>query len=142
MNKNNNSYVYFAFKGDNFNPQDITNRLGIKPTDSWNKGDKGKFNPSLKYSCWRISTDKEKYNLDIDKLIDEIIEKLRDKIDTIKDLKEKYNLSTVLEIVMCVDTNPEQSTPILGHDYDTIEFLHQTRTITDVDIYKFDSRKK
>ncbi len=142
MNNDCNSYVYFALKGEDFNPQDITDRLGIEPTASCRKGDKGKFNPSLKSSCWEISTDKEKYSLDIDKLIEEIIAKLKDKIDTIIDLKAEYNLSSILAIVMYVDSNPEQSTPILGHDLETIEFLHQTKTITDVDIYNYDSREK
>ena len=66
MNNNCNSYVYFALKGEDFNLQDITDRLGIEPTASWRKGDKGKFNASLKYTCWELSTDKEKYSLEID----------------------------------------------------------------------------
>jgi hypothetical protein len=41
---------------------------------------------------------------------------------------------------MYVDTNEEQWTPALGHDLRTIEFLYKTKTITDVDIYKFNSR--
>ena len=38
-----NSYVYFALTGDNFDTDEVTNRLGITPTDSWRKGDKGKY---------------------------------------------------------------------------------------------------
>ena len=38
---------------------------------------------------------------------------------------------------MYIDTNEKQSTPALGHDLKTIEFLYRTKT--DVDIYRFNS---
>ncbi len=137
-----NSYVYFALIGDNFEPKELTDKLGINPTEAWKKGDKGKYNPALSYSCWKISTDKGKEYFDIDKLVDELVEKLNDKVERINELKEKYLLDSVLQIVMDIDTNPEQSTPSLGHDLKTIDFLYQTRTKTDVDIYKFNSLNK
>ncbi len=142
MNKKCNSYVYFALTGDDFDPYEITARLEVEPTESWRKGDKGKFNPSLKYTCWKLSTEKGKEYLDIDKLVDEIIEKLKDKTQTIIDLKDKYQLNSVLEIVLDIDTNPDQSTPALGHNLSTIDFLYKTRTKTDVDIYRFNSLEK
>jgi hypothetical protein len=41
MNKtNSSSYVYFALKGDDFDPQVVTNKLGIEPTANWKAGDK------------------------------------------------------------------------------------------------------
>jgi hypothetical protein len=40
------------------------------------------------------------------------------------------------------DTNEEQSTPALGHDLKTVEFLYRTQTTTAVDIYRFNSARK
>ncbi len=137
-----NSYVYFALTGDDFNPQYITKELGVKPSEAWRKGEKGKYNSLLKYSCWKISTVKGKEYFEIDKLVNEIVELLFDKIDKINDLKGKLELKSVLEIVMDIDTNLEQSTPTLGHNLRTIEFLHKTRTETDVDIYRINSSEK
>lgn len=134
-----NSFVYFALTGDKLEPHVITKELGIEPTESWKKGDIGKYNPSLKYSCWKLSTDKGKEYIDIDKLVGEIVDKLKDKIQIINELKDKYQLDSVLEIVIDIDTNPDQPTPALGHDLHTIDFLYQTRTKTDVDIYRFNS---
>jgi hypothetical protein len=37
-----------------------------------------------------------------------------------------YNLESVLEIVMYIDTDEKQSTPVLGHDLKVIEFLYRT----------------
>ena len=136
------SYVYFALKGDNFNPQIVTDRIGIKPTKTWRKGDKGesKYHPPFKkYTCWKLSTEKGKEYFEIDKLVDEIVNELFDKIEIINDLKKELQLYSVLEIVMDIDINPDISTPALGHDLRTLEFLYKTETITDVDIYRFDS---
>ncbi len=137
-----NSYVYFALTGNDFKPQYITKKLGIEPSEFWRKGDKGKHNPSLKFSCWKISTKKGEEYFEIDNLVNEIVELLFDKIDEINELKQKLELTSVLEIVMDIDINPDQSTPTIGHNLKTIEFLYKTRTETDVDIYRFNSMEK
>ncbi len=134
-----NSYVYFALRGDDFDPKTITNKIGLEPTTSWRKGDRGRYNADWKYSCWQLSTEKGKEYIEIDKLVDEIISKLIDKVDIINELKKELYLDSVLEIVLDIDTNPDRPTPALGHDLKTIEFLNRTKTITDVDIYRFNS---
>lgn len=133
------SYVYFALTGDNFDTDEVTNRIGITPTDSWRKGDKGKYKAVLEFASWRISTDEGKEYIFINNLVDEIVSKLYDKIEIINDLKRQYQLTSVLEIVLYIDTNEDNTTPSLGHDSKTIEFLYRTKTTTDVDIYRFNS---
>ena len=122
------SYVYFALKGDSFDTDEVTNRLGITPSDSWRKGDKGFYKTAVEFAMWRLSTDKGKEYIQIDNLVDEIVSKLYDKIDIINDLKRQFQLDSVLEIVLYVDTNENNSTPSLGHDLKTIEFLYRTGT--------------
>lgn len=134
-----NTYVYFALTGDNFDPQIVTESIGVTPTETWKKGAKGKYKPTLDYSCWILSTDKGKEYIMVDSLVDEVISQLFDKIEIINELKNQFDLDSVLEIVMYIDTNEKQSTPTLGHDLKTIEFLHRTQTKTDVDIYRFNS---
>lgn len=133
------SYVYFALTGDNFDTDEVTSKIDISPTDSWRKGDKGKYKPILEFASWRLSTDKGQEYIQIDKLVDEIVSKLFDKIEIINDLKRKFQLDSVLEIVLYIDTNEDSSTPALGHDLRTIEFLYRTGTTTDIDIYRFNS---
>jgi len=134
-----NTYVYFALTGGEFDTQIATERLGIVPTEKWNKGDIGKYKQTLGYSCWKLSSQKGKKYIMIDSLVDEVVGLLFDKIEIINELKNKFELDSVLEIVMYIDINEEQSTPALGHDLKTIEFLHRTQTRTDVDIYRFNS---
>lgn len=133
------TYVYFALTGDNFDPQIVTERIDVTPTEKWNKGDKGKYNPTLDYSCWKLSTEKGKECMMVDILVDEVIGQLFDKIEIINELKKQFDLYSVLEIVLYLDTNEKQSTPSLGYNLKTIEFLHRTQTVIDVDIYRFNS---
>jgi len=87
------SYVYFALKGDDFDPSIITERLEIKPSDSWKKGFKRTPNaPELKFSSWMLSTVPGKENIFIGELVNKIINELEDKIDEIIKLKEEFNL--------------------------------------------------
>lgn len=135
------THVYFALKGDDFNPLEISNRLNIDPTESWQKGDAGKYNPSLENSGWILSTEPGKEYIEIDKLTNEVLSKLDGKIDIINELKSEYDLTSILEIVLDIDTNPNETTPALCHDLKTIEFLFRTKTTIDVDIYRFNSEK-
>ena len=130
------SYVYFALKGDNFDPDIVTQRLGITPTKIHRLGDPiGKNGNKIKFSGWYLYTDKVE-NLLIDKLVEDVVSKLDSKIDIINELKRDFNLTSILEIVMYIEIDENSSTPALGHDSKTIEFLYLTNTETDVDIYR------
>lgn len=133
--KKSDSYVYFAFYGDNFDPTIISSKLGIEPSDSWIKGDPSKYIQQQKYSCWRLTSTLNEH-LDMNKLVDEVVNHLSGKEDLIIELKRELELETILEVVMWIDTSGERSTPMLGHDLKVIEFLHRTSTETDLDIYK------
>jgi hypothetical protein len=139
--KNGNTYVYFALKGDKFDPSTITKQINLTPTETKQKGDIGKYKNILEHSSWELSTEKGREYLDVEKIVEELIDKLFDKIEIINALKKTYDLNSVLQIVLYVDTNEEESTPILGHELKTIEFLFKTETKTDIDIYRFDSSK-
>jgi hypothetical protein len=71
------SYVYFAFKGEDFDPAEITRRLRIQPTKEWRKGDKGCYNPQLKFACWEWQTGKEA--VFIEELVQEVVARFEGK---------------------------------------------------------------
>ena len=115
-------------------------RLGIEPTTTWKRGNKGQYNFQRKFACWQLETEKGREPILIDNLVAEVIAKLENKAELILDLKQEFSLDSVLAIVLFVDINEEESTPALGHDLRTINFLYRTQTRTDVDIYRYDSR--
>lgn len=134
------SYVYFALKGECFDPAQVTARLGVAPSQTWQKGDPTRYgNRQRQYSAWELSTAKSTERLDMDRLVTKIIDQLHDHTEAIVAAKEQFDLTSVLEIVLYVDVNQEAPTPALGHDLRTIDFLFHTRTITGVDIYRYDS---
>ncbi|MFN5417550.1 MAG: DUF4279 domain-containing protein [Flavobacteriia bacterium] len=133
--------VYFALSGESFDPFEISKRLKVLPTESWKKGDRGKYNPSLKNSGWIYSSKIGSEYIEISKLINEFVRKFENNIEILIDLKNEFNLTSVLEIVLDIDINPSQTTPALFLDLKTIEFLSTTKTTFDVDIYRFSSEK-
>ncbi len=133
------SYVYFALKGE-IDPDIITKRLQLEPTKIRRKGE-AIYSSNKRYPCssWELSTDIGKEYLDINSLVKEVLDKLTGLEDEICSIKSEFELCSILEIKLDIDTNPESSTPYIGHDLSTIEFLYRTGTETDVDIYTFNS---
>jgi len=60
-------------------------------------------------------------------------------INTILELKRNLKLSTRLQFVFDVDIDPNKSTPYFGFDKRTVQFLAQTESTADFDIYKCDT---
>ncbi|MGB5927266.1 MAG: DUF4279 domain-containing protein [Cyclobacteriaceae bacterium] len=93
-----NSYVYFALKGGDFDPEIITEQLEIEPSNSWRKGDKGTYKPRMDFSSWELSTEKGKEPILIDKLVTNLVNALFDKIETINRLKKEMTLNSVCKL--------------------------------------------
>lgn len=137
----NECYVYFAFRGDDFNPDDITKELGILPSSITRKGSRipGKI-PRI--NAWGLSTKIIKDNtadvdfIDVDELALEVVNQLKSSVDIINQIKLKYDAITVLEVVMRISVNDELSTPVVGFELDVLDFLVQIRTTIDMDIYR------
>ena len=49
----NSCYTYFAIKGE-FNPDDITRRIGLNPSKVWKKGDKRNNGTEYDFSYWEF----------------------------------------------------------------------------------------
>ena len=127
--------------GHDFDPDEITRELGVIPTSKHKTGDPGRYKPPLDFSAWELSTE-EMETPDIDPLVTRIYDQLTGKSSEIRRLIEKYELKAVLEVVLWIDTNQEESTPALGFDDKVISFLHQVGAVIDIDMYRFDSRQK
>jgi len=133
--RKNEGKVYFAFDGDDFNPNEITKLLKIQPSNIRLKNSL----PSRKlpkFSSWIFSSD----NI-VDEIIDiydmttVLVKTLEAKVDIINEIKQKFNVTTRLEIVLSFTTNEEVSTPIIGFEIDTIAFLAKIGAYVDIDTY-------
>lgn len=128
-----NNYLYFAFYGDEFNAERITAELNVKPTSV-----KIKNEPIPKATSWnfQINVGEE---IDLETPLGKLIDIFEPKIKEINLLKEKYKLETQLQFVIDIDINPEASTPYFGLNKRIINFLNQTETEVDYDLYKADT---
>ena len=68
-------------------------------------------------------------------MIRQTIKGLIGKEDKIKELKEKYNVSVVLEIVPYIDYDSDEPHQILSLDQDIIDFLSKSTIEMDLDYY-------
>jgi hypothetical protein len=125
--------LYFSFDADEFNPEQITNELKIQPTSV-----KIKKEPIPKSTWWKFKIDVGS-EIDLETPLEKLIDIFEPKIRKINALKKKYELETRLQFVIDIDINPEVSTPYFGLNKRTINFLNQTKTEVDFDLYKADT---
>jgi hypothetical protein len=132
----NEGRVYFAFDGDDFDPDDITKLLGLEPTNIKRKGSRipGKV---PKINSWELSTDQivDEY-IDVFELSTKIVSMLKPKLDLILEAKKRFNAEPRFQVVLTFSTNEEHSTPAIGFEIETTEFLGAIGAFVDIDTYK------
>lgn len=77
----------------------------------------------------------EKYDADVNEMIRATLKDLIGKEDKIAEMKEKFSVQTVLEIVPYVAVDSDEPTQNLSLDDDIIDFLYATGTSHDLDYY-------
>ncbi|MGH1435564.1 MAG: DUF4279 domain-containing protein [Lewinella sp.] len=128
-----NSYLYFSFDGDQFDPKVVSHELQIEPTSVRIKG-----NPVPKSTSWMYRFDAGD-SPDLESILERLVSIFESKAQEITRLKKKYDLSTRLQFVIDIDINPNVSTPYFGLNKRAIHFLKETETIVDFDLYKADT---
>lgn len=129
--------VYFALKGDEFDPDEFTALSGLIPSQVFRKGGAGQHIDEYKFGMWKISTGRSANDvLLIDEIADQLIERIESGADCIAEAVAKSGLYAVLEIVLYVSMDETLSTPSLGFTSRTISFLHKVGATIDVDIYR------
>jgi hypothetical protein len=123
--------VHFSITGEDFNPEIMTQRLGITPSMSWKKGDKSKLGHIIELSLWEICVGEEPSN-DIENQLRKIFELLKDKksiLITIRDeFKVEYNFALVIKIV-------DEQTPGMCLERWFLDFVHDLQAEIDFDTY-------
>jgi len=128
----NEGEVYFALKGDNFDPDEVTRRTGLVPTVV-----KFKADPIPKCSSWVLSSGKVKDDLlDIYEMAAKVVKPLANIVAQIKSVKEQYDLRAVLQVVLWISADENVPTPAIGFDEDVTAFLGTIGASIDIDTYR------
>jgi hypothetical protein len=130
MNKT-NIMVEFSMIGEQFDSKVITQELLVEPTGYYSKGDKSKRNIERKETCWYLSTGYVE-TLFVSDVLKRIIEKLKDKIEKLNELKRKFDLIYKFFIVVNIE---DKHTPAIYLDSEVIEFTNYIKAEFDFDIY-------
>ena len=132
----NEGRVYFALDGDDFNPDDVTQILGIEPTSVLRKGSKIPNKLPVK-SSWELSTENIVNEfVDVFAMAESVVEQLKPLKSKILEVIEKFNLVPRLEVVLWFAVKSEHSTPAIGFEPETIKFLGEIGAFIDIDTYK------
>ena len=129
-------YTYMKLAGDDdFSLDEVTKRLAIEPTDVWHVGDKIRPNSPLErfYTCWKYKVGPVQ-SLDIDDVLNPLYDQFHSKVDTINALKEQYNLSVRIVVVIEIENGNKPAltiAPAFSH------FASRIGAHIEVDLYAY-----
>lgn len=135
MKTKNSCYTYFKIVGE-FDPQEISNILGLNAEKSWRIGDTRIDGSKYEFALWETGRCND-YDVEVANQMSKTIALLRDKVDLLNKIRQENDVSFYLEIVPTLYS--EESTPCLAPTLDVIDFCHSTRTELDIDLYIIDS---
>lgn len=124
-------YTYFRMVG-NFNPDTVSEMLCLIPEEAHKIGDIRKNGTKYDFATWNYGYCKD-YDIYVTNQMQKTISHLLSKIDILKEIREKYNVSFYLEVVPKIICN--ETTPCLAPSLDVMKFCCDTQTEIDIDLY-------
>ena len=128
----NEGRAYFTLSGYNFNPDDITRLLGIKPTSVDASGANSELGKPV-ISSWELSTDTITDGLDVYKLTDNIIKQIEPAKEKILEVITSHNLSPRIGVILIMSVDKDETVPDVGFGARTIRFLADIGAFINVD---------
>jgi len=135
----NKGRAFFALSGYHFNPDNITQQLGIEPTSTNAAGaNSGLDSPVI--SSWELSTETVTDDeLDIYKLTDALLKQLEPAKEKIILATKNHNLSPRLGVVLVLSVDKDEICPDVGFGGRTTRFMADIGAFINID-YKLSER--
>lgn len=129
------AYAYLGLSGD-FNPGEITPRIGLKPSKSIAKYTK---NPERGIPTTALLRYAQSHSEDdvphVIALADEVVRAMEPCSADLGKIVEADEVRTRLEVVLVVDKRGDLSTTAIGFSTRAVAFLEQIQAYIDVDTY-------
>ena len=126
---------FVAAEGGGFDPDEITNRLGIQPVHTRKLGEPGDTGcGTCAFSEWAACRQTAPA-MDAGGQCAGIVQALAPHIPTLREIKNEYNVRYYLMVVPHIYS---EITPTLDFDSEVIRFCHETETQISVDLYIYD----
>ncbi|MHB8623632.1 MAG: DUF4279 domain-containing protein [Sulfuricaulis sp.] len=134
----NEARAHFTLAGYHFNPDHITQHLGIQPTSVDASGVSSDLNKP-KLSSWELSTETVTDDIDVYKLTDELIKQIEPVKDKILEICKSHNLSPRIGVVLLLSVDKGETVPDVGFGARTIRFLSEIGAFINID-YRLSKR--
>ena len=132
-----NGVGFVAVEGSDFDPAELTAKLGIEPFETRKMGSPRKVGAGVyPFSDWACCKQTEPA-LDAEEQCRQIVRQLRDRIPALQEFKKIYNVDYAIIIVPHIY---REESPILGFDSEIIEFCYLTGTEISVNQYIYDQK--
>ena len=124
-------YAYFMLTGMEFDPDEVTAKVSINPTESWRKGDliSARGTRRHKENGWSVYSKIEK-SADLEEHINSVLEQLQPGWSDLRELCKFYAAE-----IACVIYYRSGSVPAIHFDKSIVEKVHQLNAEIDVDFY-------
>ena len=126
------AYVSISIYGDDFHPPELTKLVGLNPTDSGIKGEKGKYTPALKECFWQYQLDKTNVLEELDESLKNLTIAFEGKTSLLKDYMLKNDLNAKCYVVIEGKNNEDNG---VAFSPEFMGFLHELNASIEVDIY-------
>jgi len=134
----NEARVHFTLAGYHFNPDHVTQYLGIRPTSVDASGAHSDLSRPV-LSFWELSTETVTDAIDVYKLTDQLTKKLEPVKDKIVEICKSHNLSPRIGLVLVLSVDKNESVPDVGFGARTIRFLSEIGAFINID-YRLSKR--
>lgn len=134
----NKARVHFTLAGYHFDPDQVTQHLGIQPTSIDASGARSDLNKPV-LSSWELSTETVTGDFDVYKLTDDLIKKIEPAKDKILAICKSHNLSPRIGLVLELSVDKTESAPDVAFGARTIRFLADIGAFINVD-YRLSKR--
>jgi hypothetical protein len=129
--------VYLNLFGDAFNPDEVSQYIGLAGATVHRKDERRPEVPLPRVSAWTFSTGKvEDEVIDVYAMSEALITKLAPYVEKIVEVKEKFRLTCVLQVVLWIDQDEATSMPAIGFEHAVIDFLKAVGGTIDIDTYR------
>ena len=118
----NEARAHFTLAGYHFNPDHVTQHIGIQPTFIDASGTAGSLDKPV-LSSWELSTAMVTGDIDVYKMTDELVKKIEPVKDKILEICKSHNLSPRIGVVLVLSVDKNENVPDVGFGARTIRFL-------------------
>jgi len=124
--------AYFSIHGEDFEIDNVTQMLGIKPTEKKVKGSipEGRKRPCIETS-WKLSTEEEQSH-DVNEQLRQLTDLLDDKKEILRDIRMSMDVDFDFVIVVKIENGEK---PAMHFHSETLSLISYLKADIDIDIY-------